>query len=478
MHARKFTRKLRLSQFSLYCYRHSMSRSTLAHTRSFVMLQVAAGCSVDRSRDEYESTAVRAEISGTAVAPSLVPTSLGDDGVLRFEVTTMDVRLDWPRSISTTLTGGGGGAGGGGDGGAGGGRGQQHLQRVAKTTATAVNATNSRAVMLVNPTDAEVVCAVTCSSKPSDSASASESASPCLFVVERLEVVGAATLSSSSAPPSSTLATAPATAGDVEGDDLTESVARQPDAGSAHVARDMMVVRVPPRASLAATVRFDTDRIVSLTEGGGFADTVARYVASAELVFDFTDGSRRVVPVVGVLHRPLLSLSSSSSSSSSSNRNSGAGGGADASGGVVLAEGATSGDASASARGDGVVVDFGTVRSASSREIVLSNRGRSAAPWTVACTNDGGDGAFTVVGPTQGMLDAWSSHTATTTATLTVRFNPSAALSRTATKNNDKDTIGSESGSERSAVLTVRSPVHPDVSIVLRGVGTLDERFA
>ena len=83
----------------------------------------------------------------------------------------------------------------------------------------------------------------------------------------------------------------------------------------------------------------------------------------------------------------------------------------------------------------------------------------------------------------QGMLDAWSSHTATTTATLTVRFDPSAARSRTATKNNNKDTIGSgsgssSSGSERSAVLTVRSPVHPDVSIVLRGVGTLDERFA
>jgi len=242
----------------------------------------------------------------------------------------------------------------------------------------------------------------------------------------------------------------------------------------------MMVVRVPPRASLAATVRFDTDRIVSLAEGGGAADTVARYVASAELVFAFTDGSLRVVPVVGVLHRPLLSLSSSSSSS---HRNSGDGAGADASGGVVLtADAAASGDASASARGDGVV-DFGTVRTASSREIVLSNRGRSAAPWTVTCTNDGGDGAFTVVGPMQGMLDAWSSHTATTTATLTVRFDPSAARSRTATKNNNKDTIGSgsgssSSGSERSAVLTVRSPVHPDVSIVLRGVGTLDERFA
>ena len=59
-----------------------------------------------------------------------------------------------------------------------------------------------------------------------------------------------------------------------------------------------------------------------------------------------------------------------------------------------VAEADTDGD------GEGPVVDFGTVRSEAMKTLTLTNTGRSAAPWAVDCV--GGDGAFTLMGVTQG----------------------------------------------------------------------------
>jgi len=173
-------------------------------------------------------------------------------------------------------------------------------------------------------------------------------------------------------------------------------------------------VLVDPRGSVEVMVALDPS---SLADSGEPDPATGRLDIAGALSFGYSDGTTHCQDLLASLYYPLLSTSTST-------------------------------------------VDFGTVRNPVTVTVTVRNDGRSAAPWHVVCP----DGPFSCVavgdGRPEGILEAFTSHTAAVTADFAVTYTP-----------------GGECKAH-GAVLRVCSPLHKDIEVALSGVGTLDEAFA
>lgn len=173
-------------------------------------------------------------------------------------------------------------------------------------------------------------------------------------------------------------------------------------------------VQVDPRGSLQVTVGLDA---ASVDRSGTLDPATARRNVAGALTFTFADGSTTEIGLTGALHYPILSTSASE-------------------------------------------IDFGTVRNGATQTLVIKNSGRSPAPWRIDCPS----GVFACVevgsGAVEGVLEAFTSHTAAISTTLEVTYNPAGDCQ------------------SHSEVLILCSPIHEPIEVALRGVGTVDEKFA